>query len=183
MAKSKFDDDDCAGNGKDHVFSPEHPPKPEEGGSFVFSDEEFYNRVLDAACTFVPVKRAAKLFFMSDAEFDKRCRKVFHGMPSRDVFDFCANKADIECRKRINELAYNGNKSALEIWTKYIDRIQKEEANDAMKIAIVSLPKASEIASGKDGHSGDESTGNGGNEGNAGNNDGNEDDDGGVHLE
>lgn len=177
MAKNRFGDDDCASTGKDHVFSPEHPPKPEEGGSFVFSDEEFYNRVLDAACTFVPVKRAAKLFFMSDNEFDKRCRKVFHGMSANDVFDFCANKADIECRKRINELAYDGNKSALDIWTKYIDRIQKEEANDAMKIAIVSLPKASEIASGKDAHS----------DGSAGDNschdDSNEEDDGGVHLD
>lgn len=168
MAKRNFNDDDGARrNG--HVFTPEHPPKPEEGGAFSFSDEEFYNRVLDAACTFLPVKRAAKLFFMSDADFDARCRKVFHGMSSRDVFDFCANKADIECRKRINELAFDGNKSALDIWTKYIDRIQKEEANDAMKIAIVSLPKASEIASGED------NTG--------GNHDDGDDDDGGVHLD
>ena len=168
MAKRNFDDDD-GGSAKDrHVFTPEHPPRPYEDGSFSFSDEEFYQKVIDAACTFVPPKRAAKLFFMSDADFDARCRKVFHGMSARDVFDFCANKADIECRKRINELAYDGNKSALDIWTKYVDRIQKEEDNDAMKIAIVYLPKASDIASGKDDHKDD---------------DDDDDDDGGVHLD
>lgn len=157
MAKRNFDNDDddgfssgASGKAAPHVFKAEHPPVRSKGGNFTFSDKEFYTRVLDAACTFVSVKRAAKLFFMTDTEFDARCQKVFHGMSAHDVFDYCANKADIEFRKRIQELAQDGNKSAIDIWTKYVDKIQKEEANDALRIAIVTLPNATQIAKGED---------------------------------
>ena len=104
--------------------------------------QDFRNLVLDAACCFVDRKAfAANTLRISVSELDELCMKEF-GMSSNDLFNLCQSQTDIKVRKRLQELAFDGNSYAIDVYTKYIANIQKEQADSSLRIAVVSLPQS-----------------------------------------
>lgn len=136
---------------------------------------DFRAIVLQAATNFVsPNIVASQIFNIDFHTFDDMCKKEFN-MPATMLFQWCQAASDIEFRSALRRLALDGNNTAINVYSKYIDKIQKDEASETMRINIYnSLPSSSTVAI--------PDSSNNNNNNNNDNNDNIIDNDGGVHL-
>lgn len=104
----------------------------------------FRETVLECGACFMNARQAATVFHVSISELDEMCKKEFSGWSASDVLDWAATMSDMEVRKSLKRLLGEGNQTAMNIYTTYIDKMQKADAKDAATIKVVALGQANQ---------------------------------------
>lgn len=96
----------------------------------------FRETFIRAASHFFSKDRIAQLFNISSYNLDILCKKEF-GQTADLIISQIQLRSDLDCRQTLKRLSIDGNNTAINIYTTYIDPIQKQEQNKNLTIKVV----------------------------------------------
>ncbi len=101
----------------------------------------FRSTFIRCASMFMSKEDIAIILQVSLAELETMCRKEFDGMSTSEAIAFMQKRSDLSTREILRKLMNNGNNTATNIYTTYVNKIQQADQQKALTIKVVgSIP-------------------------------------------
>lgn len=128
--KKTYDDDD-------DFFAPS-PDVNQELYNFADTAHKpnFRSTFIQCASLFMSKEQIATILRLDLSQLENMCKKEFH-MSTSEAISCMQIRSDLKTREILRKLMGDGNNTATNIYTTYIDKIQKENEQKALTIKVV----------------------------------------------
>lgn len=101
------------------------------------SKPSFRSTFIRCASMFMAKEDIAVILQVSLAELETMCRKEFDGMSTSEAIAFMQKRSDLSTREILRKLMNDGNNTATNIYTTYVNKIQQFDQQKALTIKVV----------------------------------------------
>lgn len=121
----EYDDDDGDTNAALFQFTDPATRKP------------FRSTFIQAASLFMSKEDIAGIFNVDQKTLEKLCLKEFSGQTADEVIATCRASAHMKTNATLRRLMANGNNTATNIYTTYVDKLQQAQQQNNLTIKVV----------------------------------------------